>query len=66
MHANDLPVPTMLFEFDQAGDSGKKGVILTHTHIVSRMNSGSLLPYQYRTRQYLFAGKSLNAQSLTV
>jgi hypothetical protein len=45
---------------------GKKGMILAHSHICTRMVHRSALPYQNITGLYLFAAIYFNTKPLAV
>jgi hypothetical protein len=49
------------FKGDESIDLGKKGVVISHTHIFSGMYLGPFLPYDYVTGSHLLACEPFHA-----
>jgi hypothetical protein len=64
VNANLSPVVTGGLIFHNAINKGKDGVILAHTHIITRMNAGAALANQNGPRPDILPGVSLYPEPL--
>jgi hypothetical protein len=64
--ADELALPSLFLVLDYSGNQGKQRIVGTATHIGSRLEPGSPLPYKYLAPVNGLAAKSFDAESLSV